>query len=240
MERFPPAIAAFGARTNERRMGKEGREGVVIVKVKRVIARRSWALASAATVLSVGCLVTGCTSTDGPPAAGTTPSTGIPSSSIPSSGNSSSGTSSAGSSSSGAPTSSTASATGSASPKGTSTAATPRPPGTTPSAKTSGSTDPTVAPSQAGPGPILINITIKNTKVSPSGEKINVKQGQTVELMVVSDADDEIHAHNAGDGYELEVKAGQSAAGSFVASDIGSFEVESHHLEKVIVILNVR
>jgi hypothetical protein len=36
------------------------------------------------------------------------------------------------------------------------------------------------------------------------------------------------------------VKAGQSIRGEFVVSQPGRFDVESHHLEKVIVILNVR
>jgi hypothetical protein len=52
--------------------------------------------------------------------------------------------------------------------------------------------------------------------------------------------DDEIHAHTGGDGYELEVSAGKAATGSFVVSDPGSFEIESHHLNKIIAILNVR
>jgi hypothetical protein len=69
---------------------------------------------------------------------------------------------------------------------------------------------------------------------------MNLRRGQTVLLNVTSDAADEIHAHTGGDGYELEVFAGQPATGQFTVSDPGSFEVESHHLEKVIVILNVR
>jgi hypothetical protein len=94
-----------------------------------------------------------------------------------------------------------------------------------------------VSASSAG---LTIDITIANGKVSPNAEKIDVAQGTTVTLNVTSDADDEIHAHTAGDGYELEVKAGEPATGSFVAADTGSFEIESHHLEKVIAILNVR
>jgi hypothetical protein len=96
---------------------------------------------------------------------------------------------------------------------------------------------PSVSASSAG---LTIDITIANGKVSPNAEKIDVAQGTTVTLNVTSDADDEIHAHTAGDGYELEVKAGEPATGSFVAADTGSFEIESHHLEKVIAILNVR
>jgi hypothetical protein len=67
-----------------------------------------------------------------------------------------------------------------------------------------------------------------------------VRVGQQVTLDVTSDRDDEIHAHIGGDGYELEVKAGVPTTGSFTLDSAGSFEVESHKLEKVIVILNAR
>ncbi len=96
---------------------------------------------------------------------------------------------------------------------------------------------PSASASAAG---LTIDITIANGKVTPNAEKINVAQGTTVTMNVTSDQDDEIHAHTAGDGYELEVKAGEPATGSFVAADTGSFEIESHHLDKVIAILNVR
>jgi hypothetical protein len=49
-----------------------------------------------------------------------------------------------------------------------------------------------------------------------------------------------IHAHIGGPGYELPVQAGTSAKGEFTIDSPGSFEVESHHLEKIIVILNAR
>jgi FtsP/CotA-like multicopper oxidase with cupredoxin domain len=88
--------------------------------------------------------------------------------------------------------------------------------------------------------PLTIDITESQGKVTPSGQKIDVTVGQTVRLTVTSDADDEIHAHTGGDGYELEVKAGQPATGEFVLSSPGSFEVESHELEQVIVVLNAR
>jgi len=116
-----------------------------------------------------------------------------------------------------------------------------------PSAPTVSSTSPSASASATTAGSpsipadaVIINITVADKQVSPNGEKINVTKGQTVVLNVTSDADDEIHAHNSGDGYELEVKAGEPTTGQFVAADTGSFEVESHHLEKVIAILVVR
>jgi len=95
---------------------------------------------------------------------------------------------------------------------------------------------PTLNPDYA----LTINIVISKGKTIPSGEKINVRVGQEVILNVISDTDDEIHAHTGGDGYELPVRAGTPAKGSFTLDSAGSFEVESHHLEKIIVILNAR
>lgn len=88
--------------------------------------------------------------------------------------------------------------------------------------------------------PVTIDITIADGKVTPSGERVNVTQGQTVIFHVTSDVDDEVHAHTAGDGLEIETKAGKTVTAELVASDVGSFEVESHADGKVIVILNVR
>ena len=59
-------------------------------------------------------------------------------------------------------------------------------------------------------------------------------------LNVTSDSDDEVHAHNGGDGYELEVRAGKPARGQFVATGSGRFEIELHELGLVVAILAVR
>ena len=94
--------------------------------------------------------------------------------------------------------------------------------------------------SAATPSALAINIRIANGKVDPNGKKIDASVGQEVILQVTSDMDDEIHAHTGGAGYELEVKANEPTTGTFILPAPGSFEVESHHLEKIIVILNVR
>jgi hypothetical protein len=116
----------------------------------------------------------------------------------------------------------------------------PAPPPVTGSSPTaSASSDP--APSADADDRVVVDITIAAGQVTPNGEKVDVAVGQEVELNVTSDADDEIHAHtDQADGYELEVKAGVPTTGRFTVSSAGSFEVESHHLEKIIVVLNVR
>jgi hypothetical protein len=122
--------------------------------------------------------------------------------------------------------------------------ASPPSPVSSPSGPSSPATSPP-APPASSPSlnadyALTINITIARGKTVPSGEKINVRVGQKVILNVTSDTDDEIHAHIGGEGYELPVQAGTPARGSFTLENPGSFEVESHHLEKIIVILNAR
>ena len=114
------------------------------------------------------------------------------------------------------------------------------PGGAMPAGSVSGTTSPSASSSSSNANAVVIDITIANRQVTPSGQKLNLSRGQTVIMHVTSDMDDEIHAHTGGDGYELEVTAGKPATGSFVVSDPGSFEIESHHLEKIIAILNVR
>ena len=105
---------------------------------------------------------------------------------------------------------------------------------------TSAAPSPLESPSLTADYALTININIRGGKTVPNGEKINIRVGQQVILNVTSDTDDEIHAHIGGEGYELPVRAGRPARGSFTIDSPGSFEVESHHLEKIIVILNAR
>ena len=113
-----------------------------------------------------------------------------------------------------------------------------------PSEPSSPATSPTSVPARSpslnAEYALTINIEIAGGKTIPNAEKINVRVGQKVILNVTSDTDDEIHAHLGEKDYELAVRAGSPAKGSFTLDSPGSFEVESHHLEKTIVILNAR
>jgi hypothetical protein len=109
-----------------------------------------------------------------------------------------------------------------------------------PSSAMSPTSVPARSPSLNAEYALTINVQIAGGKTVPNGEKINVRVGQKVILNVTSDTDDEIHAHLGENGYELAVQAGKPAKGSFTLDSPGSFEVESHHLEKTIVILNAR
>jgi hypothetical protein len=129
-----------------------------------------------------------------------------------------------------------------ASPTATSEVTSAAPSGTSsgsPSASTSASATASAAATEAA-SEVTIDITIAKGQVNPNGKKLDIRVGQQIVLNVTSDEDDEIHAHTPGDGYELEVGAGKKVTGSFTITSPGSYEVESHHLEKTIVILNAR
>lgn len=84
-----------------------------------------------------------------------------------------------------------------------------------------------------------INITLgPDGKVDPSGKKVDAKVGDTITFVITSDHDDEVHIH--GIDVEIEVKAGETVTHEVTLDTSGSFEVESHHPAKVILILNVR
>jgi hypothetical protein len=134
-------------------------------------------------------------------------------------------------------------------PAGTATpAATPEvtsaTPSATPPASPTATPTPSPTPSASVTSPptnqVTIDITIADGQVRPNGSKVNVQVGQQVVLKVTSDEHDEIHAHTSGAGFTLEVPAGKTVTGSFTLTSPGSYEVELHHLEKTIVILNAR
>lgn len=133
----------------------------------------------------------------------------------------------------------TAAPSGTASPTPAATSATPTP-SSSASASPSASATPSLSETSPAADSVTIDITIAGGDVTPNGKKINVEVGQTIVLNVTSDEADEIHAHTEGDGYELEVGAGKKATGKFTLNSPGSYEVESHHLEKTIVVLNAR
>ncbi|MEN0069657.1 MAG: hypothetical protein AAGC63_01485 [Propionicimonas sp.] len=67
---------------------------------------------------------------------------------------------------------------------------------------------------------------------------MEVGKGDTVEFVITSDRDDEIHVH--GVDLEIPVAAGETVTEQVVMEATGRFEVESHHPELLIVQLIVR
>ena len=76
-------------------------------------------------------------------------------------------------------------------------------------------------------------------KVTPQGDRVEVKVGQKVTLHITSDAHETIHVHSEPE-QEFEIGAGDDVEKSFTIDTPGQIAVEAHHLDVTIVQLVVR
>jgi hypothetical protein len=84
---------------------------------------------------------------------------------------------------------------------------------------------------------VVINVTVANGKVNPSGASIKVQAGQSVLITAISDTEDELHIH--GYDKELELAPGKPMSVKFTANMKGTFEVETHKSGKLVAKLVV-
>jgi hypothetical protein len=95
-------------------------------------------------------------------------------------------------------------------------------------AETTGTTTTTGEP--APPQPTRIELTVRGGRPVGGVERIDLRQGDRVVVVVRSDVSDEVHVH----GYDLmkEVTPGEPASIAFQARLVGGFEIEleSRHL----------
>ena len=84
-----------------------------------------------------------------------------------------------------------------------------------------------------------IDVTIQGDSVTPNGDRVDVKVGQPIELVVQADAAGEIHVHSDPE-HELTYSAGTTTLPTFTIDKPGIVTVESHALEKTIVQLEVK
>jgi hypothetical protein len=84
-----------------------------------------------------------------------------------------------------------------------------------------------------------IEVTIEGDSVTPNGDRVEVKVGQPIELVVKADVEGEIHVHSQPE-HEFEYGAGTTTLKTFTLDQPGIVEVESHALEKTIVQLEVK
>jgi len=105
---------------------------------------------------------------------------------------------------------------------------------TVPAADTTAAQDTT--PQTAPDGPVQIDVVVG---VDSGPDRVEmVKVGSEVQLNITNpDAADEFHIH--GIELEQEVDAGVTATFNFVADTAGTYEVESHVTEDVLVIIEV-
>jgi hypothetical protein len=82
-----------------------------------------------------------------------------------------------------------------------------------------------------------IEITFANGTVTPNAERVKVKVGQPIELVVKADTVGEIHVHSSPE-QEFEYSEGTTML-PLKIDKAGVVDVESHELEQVIVQLQV-
>ncbi|CAN5568929.1 hypothetical protein BH10ACT10_BH10ACT10_19330 [soil metagenome] len=96
--------------------------------------------------------------------------------------------------------------------------------------------DDTSSGSPGGSG-TTVDITIKDGKVTPNGERVKAEVGKPVTLEIDADVAGEIHVHSSPE-QEIQFDKGTSTK-TLTIEKPGIVDVEDHALEQVIVQLQV-
>ena len=83
-----------------------------------------------------------------------------------------------------------------------------------------------------------IDVTFKGDTVKPNGVEKKVKAGQPITLHIVADKPGELHVHSSPE-QEIEYDAGTTDK-KVTIDQPGVVEVESHTLDQLVVVLEVR
>src|SRR5918995_3112102 len=84
----------------------------------------------------------------------------------------------------------------------------------------------TVSASDESAGVRVVEVEIADGRVSTDDDRVEVRRGDTVRIVVASDVDDEVHVH--GVEQTAALVAGETAAVEFIVDEAGLFEVETH------------
>lgn len=104
-----------------------------------------------------------------------------------------------------------------------------------------GTTDGPAAPGPAASASVVqrMDVKVSGTTVTPAPSQVELAVGQTLELTVTTDHDDELHAHGF-DGANAELKAGEPTTVRLTATESGVFEVETHDPALTLLTVAVR
>ena len=92
--------------------------------------------------------------------------------------------------------------------------------------------------SSAAPKGTVVDITFDGDSVTPNGERIEAKVGEPLTLNITADKAGELHVHSTPE-QEIAYDAGTSTH-ELTFDQPGVVDVESHHLDKVVVQVEVR
>ena len=93
-------------------------------------------------------------------------------------------------------------------------------------------------PTKKNPSGTTIDITFKGDTVDPNGVQKKVKAGKPTTLHIVADKPGELHVHSSPE-QQVAYDAGTSDK-KLTIDRPGIVEVESHNLDKLVVVLEVR
>ena len=99
-------------------------------------------------------------------------------------------------------------------------------------------TDGGSASESSKPGGVVVDITFDGDTVTPNGERIDGKVGEPITLNIDADAPGELHVHSTPE-QEIAYDAGTSTH-EVTFDQPGIVDIESHHLDKVVVQVEVR
>src|SRR5918996_3973795 len=85
---------------------------------------------------------------------------------------------------------------------------------------------PTGSVSDESAGARVVEVEIADGRVSTDDDRVEVRRGDTVRIVVTSDVDDEVHVH--GVEQTAALVAGETATVEFTVDEAGLFEVETH------------
>jgi hypothetical protein len=102
----------------------------------------------------------------------------------------------------------------------------------------------TVSPSdmsndQAPPNRLVVDVTIKDGKVSPTNEQLQAGVKEQIVVRVNSDVADELHVHSTPD-HKFDVEAKPNQSFQFSVDVPGKVDVELHKLDKTIATITVQ
>ncbi len=83
-----------------------------------------------------------------------------------------------------------------------------------------------------------LEVTISGSTVTPAPAQVDLPIGSTLELVVTSDHDDELHAH--GFDVEAALKAGTPTTVRLTGTEAGAYEVETHEPALTLLTVAVR
>ena len=86
---------------------------------------------------------------------------------------------------------------------------------------------------------MVVDVTIAKGQVTPTNATVGAKVGQPIAFRVTSDAADEVHVHSVPD-HNFQVAAAANQTFQFKVDVPGNVEVELHHLDRTIAIIQVQ